>query len=75
MSEEIFQAYLSEIEALETGLQHLPGIVQCARHACRLGRITTQELTAILSRAEEREAELQSVAPVTSAGPKQKSLF
>jgi hypothetical protein len=72
MSQAIHDAYLADIDSPATGPQHLPGITQCARHACRLGRITTQELTAILSRAEEREKEL---AVPASVSPKQKSLF
>lgn len=59
---EIAAAYLAEIEASETGIQHLPGIKHCARQACRLGRITTKELTAILRRLDEREAELKEAA-------------
>ena len=56
MSQSIAAAYLAEIDSPATGPQHLPGIVQCARHACRLKWITMEELNEITKRAEEKQA-------------------
>lgn len=70
MSQAIYDAYMAEINAPDTGLDHLPYITICSRHACRLGRITTAELAAIEKRIEEREDELTAPEPA-----RQKSLF
>jgi hypothetical protein len=71
----IFDAFVSELQDATTGLKQIPEIVQQARHACRLQRLTPDELRQVCERAKQREAELQIVVPVTSAGPKQKTLF
>lgn len=71
MSDEILQAYLSEIGDESTGVQHLPDIWTCACRAHLLLRLNAAEIRQV---QEAIEAKQNPVLPV-SAGPKQRSLF
>ncbi len=71
MSDEILQAYLSEIADESTGVQHLPKIWTCACRAHMLLRLNASEIRQV---QEAIEAKQKPALPV-EAKPKQRSLF